>query len=419
MINSDIISQIFLFFLASKLVVQLYLNLRNSNYISKHKLKVPDKFEHIVSLKEHTKAAHYNVEKGQFARVQMFFSAGILYAWTIGGGLLFLDNIVQAAQASSIVSGLIFFILYGLFSMMIQLPFSLYSTFVIEEKYGFNKMSLKLYFVDMFKQIIISALFAIPLIIILLTVMEYFNNSWWILGWAIVSLFQLFMLWAYPAFVAPMFNKFSPITDQEIIEKIKALCQKVNFKYSGLFVMDASKRSGHGNAYFTGFGKNKRIVFYDTLLKTLDSDEVEAVLAHELGHFKLKHVLKMIIRSFVFSLIGFYILGLLANSELFYFGHGVKSPSNYMAIVLFLLVSDVYTFSFTPLFSWMSRKQEFEADSFAAKHSNAKKLISALLKMYKDNASSLTIDPIYADFYLSHPPAIIRVEHLENINRKN
>ena len=239
------------------------------------------------------------------------------------------------------------------------------------------------------------------------------GDLWWLYTWIFLSAFQLIMMWVYPTFIAPMFNKFEPLEEGEVKNKILDLLKRTGFESNGLFIMDASKRSGHGNAYFTGFGKTKRIVFFDTLVNTLEASEIEAVLAHELGHFKRKHVLKLMIKAFLFSFIALYVLGLLMKSEWFFSAHGVKSMEPYIALTLFMLVSGIYTFFITPISAWTSRKYEFEADEFAAKNSDARDLISALVKMYKDNASTLTPDPVYSAFYHSHPPALIRVNFLE------
>ncbi len=245
------------------------------------------------------------------------------------------------------------------------------------------------------------------------------GELWWLYAWIFLSAFQLIMMWVYPTFIAPLFNKFEPLEEGEVKDKILNLLQRTGFESNGLFIMDASKRSGHGNAYFTGFGKTKRIVFFDTLVNTLEASEIEAVLAHELGHFKRKHVMKLMAKAFIFSFVGLYILGYLMKAEWFFTAHGVESTQSYIALTLFMMVSGIYTFFITPLSSWTSRKYEFEADEFAAKHSDASDLINALVKMYKDNASTLTPDPVYSAFYHSHPPALIRVNFLEKFLKKD
>jgi STE24 endopeptidase len=270
---------------------------------------------------------------------------------------------------------------------------------------------------DMFKMGILSVLLGAPIAYSILLIMQKLTDAWWVYAFLFLTSVQLLLIFIYPTFIAPFFNKFTPLPEGEIKAKILALLARCGFKSSGLFVMDASKRSGHGNAYFTGFGQNKRIVFFDTLINTLEPEEVEAVLAHELGHMKKKHVLKGMLKAFLFSFIGFAVLGALKNNTAFFNGHGVQTISDYMAITIFSMVSGTYTFLLTPFSSWTSRKHEYEADTFAAENAKASKLISALVKMYKDNASSLTPDPLFSKFYFSHPPALERVSFLEGLEK--
>ena len=299
--------------------------------------------------------------------------------------------------------------------MILSLPQTLYTTFVIEEKYGFNKTTWKTFVSDMVKGLILSVVLGAPIIYSILWIMERLGSAWWVYAFVFLTVVQLLIVFIYPTFIAPVFNKFSLLEDGEVKTKIVDLLTRCGFKSSGLFVMDASKRSGHGNAYFTGFGKNKRIVFFDTLLSSLDAEEVEAVLAHELGHMKKKHVLKGMIKGIFFSFIAFAILGYLRNNTAFFNGHGVQTITDYMALTLFSMVAGVYTFLLTPISSYTSRKHEYEADQFASENAKASKLISALIKMYKDNASSLTPDPLFSKFYFSHPPALERVNYLESL----
>jgi STE24 endopeptidase len=418
MIKTQVVSEIFLFALATKLVVELYLNLRNKNHIRKYSTEVPEKFAKKISLDDHKKAAGYSLKRNEFGRLNLFIDAALLYFWTIGGGLAALHNQIISLELGSLGSCLALYGSFTLIGLLISLPFSYYSTFVIEESFGFNKTTKKLFFIDLIKQVFIGALIGTPLIIAIIYFIESFPTNWWLYAWLFLTAFQFFLLWLYPIAIAPLFNKFSPLEDESINERVSNLAKKVDFAYSGLFVMDASLRSSHGNAYFTGVGKNRRIVFFDTLLKTLSPAEVEAVLAHELGHFKKKHILKGLLRSLALTFIGFYILGLLLGSPLFYEAHGLTFDAIskvYIGPLLFTLVMGTYTFFLTPLSSWWSRKYEYEADAFAAKHSNASDLSSALVKMYKDNASTLTPDPAFSSFYHSHPPAMQRIEHLEKL----
>jgi STE24 endopeptidase len=299
--------------------------------------------------------------------------------------------------------------------MFLSIPQSIYTTFVVEERFGFNKTTPKTFLIDMLKGAVVGSIIGLPLIYGILWIMQALGTFWWVYAWGFMTVFQLFIIWAYPNFIAPLFNKFSPLEEGETKNKILELLKRTHFESDGLFVMDASTRSSHGNAYFTGFGKTKRIVFFDNLLKTLAPAEVEAVLAHELGHFKKKHIIKGLIKGIVMSFIGFAILGWLKTWVPFYYGHGVEAVTNHTALLLFVMVSGVYTFWITPLMALSSRKFEFEADEFAAKHAQAEDLIHALVKLYKDNASTLTPDPIYSAYYHSHPPALIRVQHLEKL----
>lgn len=412
------ITKIFLFFLAIKTLVESYLDKRNKLHINAHKNKVPEIFQEKISLEDHQKAATYSVAKIKAKSIFDFFDLVILLGWTLGGGLNALDMYVRGFYYSELITGMIVLISFGLISMLIGLPQSLYSTFILEEKFGFNKTTPKTFVMDMLKGLVLGILLGAPIIYGLLWIMNYFGSYWWAYAWAFLTTVQLVLLWAYPKFLAPIFNKFSPLEEGEVKNKILKLLDRTGFESNGLFVMDASKRSAHGNAYFTGFGKNKRIVFFDTLINSLAPSETEAVMAHELGHFKKKHILKGLVKGLAMSLIGFYILGLLNKSPAFFQGHGVDLTSNYMLLLLFSMVSGIYTFLLTPFNAWMSRKHEFEADTFAHENASSADLISALVKMYKDNASTLTPDPAYSSFYHSHPSALIRVQYLQSLMKK-
>lgn len=403
--------EIFLTLLMIKLTLQCFLLWRQFAYVQKHAHAVPTPFEDKITHQEHQKAANYTCSKLLFSAITLFTSTLILLAW-IFYGLQALDQFVTPYTENETLRGLLFFGGFLVISLIISLPEDLYSTFVLEEKYGFNKTTLKTFITDLFKQLMLTVILGGIILWVLLSLMKNLGTSWWIWGWSFMTLFQLLLLWIYPTFIAPLFNKFSALTDSALVEKIEQLLQRTDFKHSGLFVMDASTRSSHGNAYFTGFGKSKRIVFFDTLLKGLDPEEVEAVLAHELGHFKRKHIVKMMLISFLMSFIGFYFLGSLYSSDAFYQSFGV-ARSTYMALCLFSLVLPSVTFFLTPLMSIFSRKHEYEADYFAAENSNAQSLITALVKLYKENANTLTPDPLYSKFYHSHPPALERIQHLE------
>jgi len=413
MLVANIFTKIFLIALLCKSLIESFLDKRNINHIIKNRSAVPEKFISQISLADHQKAADYSVEKIKINKYFHLFELVIFLLWTLGGGLEALNRISMNFGNSEITTGLVFFALLGVISTLLSLPQSLYMTFVIEEKYGFNKTTWKTFITDMFKGTLLAVLIGGPMAYTVLWIMERLGTHWWLYAFAFLTAIQLLLVFIYPTFIAPIFNKFSPLEEGEVKDKIINLLARCGFKSSGLFVMDASKRSGHGNAYFTGLGKNKRIVFYDTLLNTLDSGEVEAVLAHELGHMKRKHIVKGMIKAFIFSFLGFALLGYLKDNLMFFQGHGVLTPSNYMSITLFSMVAGVYTFFLTPVSAYFSRRYEYEADEFASQHSDATKLISALVKMYKDNASTLTPDPIYSKFYFSHPPALERVSYLE------
>jgi len=410
------LTTIFILCVICKLTTKLYLNRRNEYHITKNQNAVPADFASQISREDHLKAAQYTVTKSKFANISLIFNVAILLIWTLGGGLNALDNFIT--ESNIYLKAFYFLGFYTLISIIINLPFDLYSTFIIEEKFGFNKTTVKLYFLDQLKGLALGLILGVPLFLTLIWVMEYFENTWWFFGWALFSTFQLFIMLIYPSFIAPIFNKFSPIEDENFKEKIKELANKINFPFKEILVMNASIRSSHGNAYFTGFGKQKRIVFFDTLIQTLTDEETVAVLAHEIGHFKKSHVLKRLIISFLLSLIGFYILFKCSSWPLFFTDHGVSTPSNLMALILFSKLSATYTFFLTPIASYFSRKDEYEADEFAAKNSDPTLLISALVKMYKDNASTLTPDPLYSSFYYSHPPALERTKFLRSFIKK-
>ena len=413
MLEVNLYTKFFLGALFFKSLIESVLDKRNLVHIIKNREAVPLKFASQISLADHQKAADYSVEKIKVNQYFHLFDLVVFLFWTLGGGLEVINHLSITFGKSEIGTGLIFFGFLAIISTILSLPQSLYMTFVIEEKYGFNKTTWKTFLGDMAKGSILAIVIGAPVGFAILWIMGQLGTHWWLYAFFFLSIIQLLLVFIYPTFIAPIFNKFSPLEEGEVKDKIVNLLNRCGFKSSGLFVMDASKRSGHGNAYFTGFGKNKRIVFFDTLLTTLDSDEVEAVLAHELGHMKRKHILKGMIKGLVFSFLGFALLGYLKDNLMFFEGHGIHSHANYMILSIFSMVAGVYTFFLTPVSAYFSRRYEYEADEFASQNSKASKLISALVKMYKDNASSLTPDPIYSKFYFSHPPALERVSYLE------
>ncbi len=406
---------IFIFMVVFTTAVQLWLSLKQAKHVMAHRHSVPDEFSDKLTLEEHQKAADYTVAKGKFGRLQLFLGIVVLFLWTLGGGLEWIDSLWRGAEWGALATGVAVLISFSLISSLIDLPVSLYNTFVLEEKFGFNKTTLKVFFVDMLKGAALSVVIGIPLILLVLWLMETAGDLWWLYAWVALTAFSILMMWAYPKFIAPIFNKFAPLEEGEVLDRLTSLLKRTGFNSDGVFVMDGSKRSSHGNAYFTGFGKTKRIVFFDTLLKDLTPTQIEAVLAHELGHFKRKHVLKGMITSITMTFIGFAVLAWLMKQGWFYTSLGVSTPSTYMALLLFMLVSPAFTFFIGPLMARRSRKHEFEADEFAAQQSNAGELISALVSLYKKNAGTLTPDPMYSAFYDSHPPASIRIAHLKQV----
>ena len=406
---------IFIIFLLITSSVQLWLSLRQAKHVAAHRSAVPDEFADKITLEEHQKAADYTHAKGSFGRLNLAIGAVVLLLWTLGGGLEWLDNLVRSYGFGPLTTGVAVIIAFSIISSTVDIPSSLYSSFVIEEKFGFNKLTIKVFFMDMIKGAVLSVAIGIPLILLVLWLMESAGDLWWLYAWAALTAFSIAMMWAYPKFISPIFNKFEPLEEGEVLDRVKGLLTKTGFNSDGVFVMDGSKRSSHGNAYFTGFGKTKRIVFFDTLLKGLTPKQVEAVLAHELGHFKHKHVFKGMIVSMTMTLVGFAVLAWLMTQAWFYTALGVQQSSTYMALLLFLLVSPAFTFFIGPVMSRWSRKHEFEADAFAAQQSDAGELISALVGLYKKNAGTLTPDPLYSAFYDSHPPASIRIAHLKQV----
>ena len=403
---------IFLGLLGLSLLTELWLARRHVRCIAGHRNAVPLAFQKQISLKDHKKAADYTIVNTRFGRIEGVIGTALLLFWTLGGGLEWLDRYWRGYGWDSLATGTCFMLSTFLIMGLLDLPTSLYRTFVIENRFGFNKSTPKIFIADLLKKNALLLALGTPLILAVLWLMQEAGPLWWVSVWLLWSGFGLLMIWAYPTLIAPLFNKFTPLKEGAARNRIQALLERTGFRSRGIFVMDGSRRSAHGNAYFTGFGKAKRIVFFDTLLDTLDEKEIEAVLAHELGHFKRRHVLKRIALTFCMSLIGLAILGWLIAQPWFYSGLGVTQTSTYMALTLFMLAGSVFTFFLQPVFAWGSRKHEYEADSFAAEQTKASHLVSALVKLYKENASTLTPDPLHSAFYDSHPPASLRIAHL-------
>ena len=406
-------SYIFLVALFASFAVQFWLSQRQMAHVKAHQDAVPEAFKETITLEAHQKAAAYTIDNGQIGIWQSIFSAILLVIMTLGGVIeQFASYWAEVFPASPILSGVCMMLSVMMAMHIVEMPFSLYHTFVIEENYGFNNTTIAQYLKDMVTQGGLMLAIGIPILALILWVMESVGSFWWLLAWGLLTGISLLMSWVFPIWIAPLFNKFTPLEEGELKTRIQSLLEKSGFSSNGIFVMDGSKRSGHGNAYFTGMGKNKRIVFFDTLVESLEGDELEAVLAHELGHFKCKHVIKMLIASTTMTLIGFAVLGWLTEQQWFYTGLGVSEISNAVALLLFLLVSPAFTLFLQPISAYFQRRYEFEADNFAATITQPSALISGLVKLYRENASTLTPDPIYSAFHYSHPPAAIRIANL-------
>jgi len=411
--NEILFSNIFLTLLILSCATEVYLSIRQNNSAIKHSLTVPNDFKKIIKIKDHTKAAAYTSAKTKINIAGLIVQALFLYVITLGGWINELNATLSAYLSGEIIQGVALILIIMILSSLIELPLGLYKTFVVDEKFGFNKMTISLFISDLFKQSIVSLIIVIPVIYIALWIFGNLGESWWIWLWVFFSIFNVVMLAVYPLYIAPLFNKFNPMVDKELKSKIEILLKKCGFESDGLFVMNGSLRSTHGNAYFTGFGKAKRIVFFDTLLERLTHNEILAVLAHELGHFAHNHVKKRIFALFLISFVGLYLLDFLKTNEWFYFGLGVTEQSNATALLLFVLISPLVLFFIRPIMAFYSRKNEYEADAYACKYTPASDLKNSLIKLYRDNASTLTPDNLYSAFYDSHPPAIARIGALE------
>ena len=420
-----IFTVIFLLTLVSAVSIRVWLATRHIRYVHTHRNSVPENFSSQISLDAHQKAADYTCAKTRLNYANICLDTLLLLILTLGGGLNALNSFWSNWFSAPLLQGMIFILGTVLLMGLVEIPINYYRTFVIEKKFGFNKMTHIMFFVDLIKQGLLGILLGLPLLFGALWLMEKTGANWWLYVWLMWVGFNLIILSVYPTWIAPLFNKFTPLEDASLKARIEQLMQKCGFKSSGLFVMDGSRRSSHGNAYFTGFGKNKRIVFFDTLLSHLNPPEIEAVLAHELGHFKRNHVIKRILLTFTMSLVFLWLLGYLMNQDWFYQGLGVfssnealaniSSHSTAMALLLFFLVMPTFTFLFQPLSSLYSRKHEFEADAYAVEKASAGDLIQALVKLYQDNAATLTPDPLHSAFYDSHPPASVRIARLQNL----
>ena len=417
--HSFVFTVVFSAALVLGLLIRFYLASRQIRHIAQHRGAVPVAFASTIALSSHQKAADYTVAKARFGLMEIAFGAAVLLGWTLLGGIDALNRAINStslANYGSLVPQLALLAAFAVISGVLDLPFTLYSTFKIEERFGFNKMTFKVWLSDAVKGLLVGALIGLPIVALILWLMGSAGSFWWLWAWATWMGFNLAILVLYPTVIAPMFNKFKPLDDETLKARVTALMQRCGFAAKGLFVMDGSKRSAHANAYFTGFGAAKRVVFYDTLLSQLSPGEVDAVLAHELGHFKHKHIIKRIIGMFAMSLVGFALLGWLSSQVWFYTGLGVQpnvgGGNDALALLLFILVVPLFSFFISPIFAQFSRKHEFEADAYAVSQTDGKDLANALLKLYQDNASTLTPDPLFVKFYYSHPPASERLARM-------
>lgn len=406
------------------LLLKFWLASRQIRHVAQHRAQVPGAFAARITLAAHQKAADYTMAKARFGLLEMALGAAVLLGWTVLGGLDALNQWLLGMLDGGMVQQLSLLVAFACIGGLIDLPATLYQTFVIEQRFGFNQLTLRLWLADLLKSSAVGALIGLPIAALILWLMGAAGNYWWLWAWGLWMGFNLLLMVVYPTAIAPLFNRFEPLADEALKARVTALMQRCGFAAKGLFVMDGSRRSAHANAYFTGFGASKRVVFYDTLLRQLNASEVEAVLAHELGHFKHRHILKRMAAMFALSLAGFALLGWLSTQIWFYTGLGVRpnlsalvpgvanAPNDALALLLFLLAAPVFTVFLGPLFAQLSRRDEFQADAYAMAQANGADLASALLKLYQDNASTLTPDPVYVKFYYSHPPASERLARM-------
>jgi STE24 endopeptidase len=407
-----IFTLIFLLVLGSSVGLRLWLALRHITHVRSHRDRLPPAFSERMPLEAHQKAADYTVAKTRFGMATGIVEAILLLIWTLGGGLNLVDQAWRAAALGNLVTGVAVIFSVLLITSLVELPTSMYRTFVLEKRFGFNRTTWTTFFADLVKSSLLAFIIGAPLLLLVLWLMQSQGTFWWFYVWVAWTAFGLFMTWAYPSLIAPLFNSFSPLQNEELRGRIEDLLQRCGFQSKGVFVMDGSKRSAHGNAYFTGFGRNKRIVFFDTLMDTLNPTEIESVLAHELGHFKRNHVKKRLVFMAVYSLVALVLLAVLMRQPWFFGALGIQQPSSYMALLLFIMVGPQFAFFLRPLLAWWSRKQEFEADQFAVEQSDSRSLITALVNLYRENASTLTPDPLHSAVYDSHPPAALRIARL-------
>jgi STE24 endopeptidase len=406
---------IFLLAVVAGTLTRLWLANRQIAAVTRHRARVPEPFAQAISEADHHKAADYSAARTRLGRIDTLIDALVLLGLTLGGGINAIDRLSRPLALAEPWHGAVVILSVLLVVSLISLPLSLWSTFRLEARFGFNRTSVRLFFMDRLKGLALGLLIGAPLLLAALELMRHAGALWWLYVWALWLGVSLLMTWAWPTLIAPLFNRFSPLADESLRSRIETLLERCGFASRGVFVIDGSRRSAHGNAYFTGVGRNKRIVFFDTLISTLEPGEIEAVLAHELGHFKLHHIRRRLIVSAVLALAGLGLLGWLAARPWFYDGLGLTGASDYGALLLFMFVAPAFTFFVTPLAASWSRQDEFAADAFAAQHTPAAALMAALVKLYRDNATTLTPDPVHSRFYDSHPPALARIARLREL----
>ncbi|MBV1952510.1 MAG: M48 family metallopeptidase [Cycloclasticus sp.] len=411
-------SYLFLLFLTLSTLLTIWLNTRQTAYVQQHRNAVPNDFKEKINLEAHQKAADYTLAKIKVSNVSTLVSCAILIALTLGGLVSALSLVIGSYIPHDIYSGVALMMSIFILSHFIELPIEIYQVFKVEQAFGFNRSNASQFIKDQLIQLSLMLMIGAPFLYALLWVMEKMGNYWWLYAALLVISFTFLMTWLVPTLIAPLFNKFTPLEDGDLKQRIQQLFEQCGFQSKGIYVMDGSRRSGHGNAYFTGLGRHKRIVFYDTLIDSLNTNEIEAVLAHELGHFKCKHISKQMRVSTLMTVAGFALLGWLSQQEWFYAGLGVEQMNPATALLLFILILPVFTFFLQPISSYFQRKFEFEADAFASTMSHPEYLIQALVKLYKENASTLTPDPLYSKFHHSHPSASTRINHLKRLTKE-
>jgi STE24 endopeptidase len=406
---------LFVLLLVASTLTRSWLNQRQVAAVQRHRDQVPEAFRAQIDLAAHQKAADYTVASARISRWDTLLDAALALLLTLGGGLNVIDNAWQTAHLPAVWHGTAVVLSTFLLVSLISLPLSVWRTFGVEARFGFNRTTVGLFIADLFKGLLLGLILGGPLVFVILFLMQRAGSLWWLYAWVVWVAFTVLITWAWPTLIAPLFNKFTPLSDEALKQRTEALLERCGFSSRGVFVMDGSRRSVHGNAYFTGVGRSKRIVFFDTLLERLQIAEVEAVLAHELGHFRLHHVRWRLVLSLAFGLIGLALLGFLTQWPDFYVAFGIATPSPHVALLLFMFVLPVFTYFTTPIGAWWSRKHEFEADEFAAKFADARQLAEALVKLYRDNATTLTPDRLHSAFYDSHPPALVRISRLQQL----